>query len=70
MLSFCSPELMYEVAEAVGEEARAHQNYAQGQGIYRAFNGTVCLGPNINIMRHPLWGRNAVSMSSGIDHLP
>ena len=61
---------MYEVAEAVGEEARAHQNYAQGQGIYRAFNGTVCLGPNINIMRHPLWGRNAVSMSSGIDHLP
>jgi hypothetical protein len=56
----CSEEIVYAVAEAISYEVRAHWNGNRRQGKYTTFSGLSCFSPVINIMRHPLWGRNQV----------
>jgi len=60
------------MAQAVGVEARAKHNEYNKQGNYGDHTGCdlfcpsicfaqlSCFAPVINIMRHPLWGRNQV----------
>jgi len=48
------------MAQAVGVEARAKHNEYNKQGNYGNHTGLSCFAPVINIMRHPLWGRNQV----------
>ncbi len=50
-------ELMYEVACAISDEARAKYHEAQRQGDYRRYKGLTFWSPNINIFRDPRWGR-------------
>lgn len=52
--------MIYNVAEATSYEVRAHWNKYSQEGDYQAFIGLSCFSPVINIMRHPLWGRNQV----------
>ena len=56
----CSKELLYEIATATGKETRARNNYYVSKGITADHTGITCFSPLINIMRHPLWGRNQV----------
>ncbi|KAL4233159.1 hypothetical protein ACF0H5_007844 [Mactra antiquata] len=53
-----SPSLMKEVASAISTEVRARNNDFIKRGIYGGHAGLNCFSPVINIMRHPLWGRN------------
>ncbi|OCT92076.1 probable beta-D-xylosidase 5 [Xenopus laevis] len=53
-----SPELVARVANATATEVRAKHNYFMSVGIYDDHTGLSCFSPVINIMRHPLWGRN------------
>ncbi|XP_019615390.1 PREDICTED: probable beta-D-xylosidase 6 [Branchiostoma belcheri] len=53
-----STEVIHAVAEATSREVRAkYNNYTQHQE-YGDHTGISCFSPVINIMRHPLWGRN------------
>ncbi|XP_077869988.1 uncharacterized protein LOC100375243 [Saccoglossus kowalevskii] len=53
-----SPDLLSDVAKAIGLEVRAkHNDYVQ-RGVYQEHTGLSCFSPVINIARHPLWGRN------------
>ena len=56
----CSPPLLHAVAEATGKEVRAKYNDFVKKGQYGDHKGISCFSPVINIMRHPLWGRNQV----------
>ena len=60
LLLFSSVNLIYEVAKATSEEVRAKYNNLTQHGIYRDHGGLSCFSPVVNIMRHPLWGRNQV----------
>ena len=53
-----SRDLVGDMAEAISLEVRAHYNNLSKP---KAFYGITCFSPVINIMRHPLWGRNQVS---------
>ncbi|XP_068125171.1 uncharacterized protein [Hyperolius riggenbachi] len=53
-----SPELVARVANATATEVRAKHNYFMSVGNYDDHTGLSCFSPVINIMRHPLWGRN------------
>lgn len=53
-----SPELIYQVANATATEVRAKHNIFASLGDYRDHTGLSCFSPVLNIMRHPLWGRN------------
>lgn len=53
-----SPKLMRSVASAISTEVRAKNNDFVKRGIYSSHTGLNCFSPVINIMRHPLWGRN------------
>ncbi|KAM4045408.1 uncharacterized protein ACNLHF_009238 [Anomaloglossus baeobatrachus] len=53
-----SPELILKVANATATEVRAKHNYFMSVGNYHDHTGLSCFSPVINIMRHPLWGRN------------
>ncbi|XP_053562988.1 uncharacterized protein LOC128653621 isoform X2 [Bombina bombina] len=53
-----SPELVAKVANATATEVRAKHNYFMSVGNYDDHTGLSCFSPVINIMRHPLWGRN------------
>ena len=48
------------MSEAVSYELRAFYNDDLRQGIHGK-SGLSCFSPVINIMRHPLWGRNQVN---------
>ncbi|XP_071794783.1 uncharacterized protein [Asterias amurensis] len=50
--------VIYEVAKATSEEVRAKYNNLTQHGIYSDHGGLSCFSPVVNIMRHPLWGRN------------
>ncbi|KAM9116612.1 uncharacterized protein ACDP82_017913 [Pangshura tecta] len=53
-----SPELIHRVANATATEVRAKHNYFMSTGNYGDHTGLSCFSPVLNIMRHPLWGRN------------
>lgn len=49
--------LMYRVAVAISDEARAKHHDALRRGIRRQYFGLTFWTPNINILRDPRWGR-------------
>ena len=50
-------ELVFDMATAISDEARAkHHEYAR-QGTYHRYQGLTIWSPNINIFRDPRWGR-------------
>lgn len=49
--------LMYRVACAISDEARAKYHQSQRQEDYRRYKGLTFWSPNINIFRDPRWGR-------------
>ncbi|KAL4221807.1 hypothetical protein ACF0H5_020061 [Mactra antiquata] len=53
-----STQLIFEIAEATGVEVRAKHNDYVKKKEYGDHKGLSCFSPVINIMRHPLWGRN------------
>ncbi len=50
-------ELIYDVASAISDEARAKHHDALRQGIREIYKGLTFWSPNINIYRDPRWGR-------------
>ena len=50
-------ELMYEVAVAISDEARAKYNEYKKFGNTLIYQGLTYWSPNINIFRDPRWGR-------------
>jgi len=48
---------MYDIANAISDEARAKYNSYQQQGKYGIYHGLTFWTPNINIFRDPRWGR-------------
>ncbi|XP_052812007.1 uncharacterized protein LOC128239425 [Mya arenaria] len=53
-----NPQLIFDVAKATGVEVRAKHNDYVKHKQYGDHKGLSCFSPVINIMRHPLWGRN------------
>ncbi|XP_067674571.1 uncharacterized protein [Haliotis asinina] len=51
-------DIIYQVSTATAAEVRAKNNDFKKQGIFHDHTGLGCFSPVINIMRHPLWGRN------------
>jgi beta-glucosidase len=52
-----NPELMYRIATATSDEARAKHHEAARRGIREIYTGLTFWSPNINIFRDPRWGR-------------
>lgn len=50
-------DLMYRVATAISDEARARFNAATAKGYHLQYGGLTFWTPNINIFRDPRWGR-------------
>lgn len=50
-------DLMYEVATAISDEARAKYNEYKKFGGTQIYQGLTMWSPNINIFRDPRWGR-------------
>ncbi|KAJ8314666.1 hypothetical protein KUTeg_006816 [Tegillarca granosa] len=53
-----STDLIHRIAEATSIELRAKHSDFVRKKIYSDHTGLSCFSPVINIMRHPLWGRN------------
>lgn len=52
-----NPDLMYRIAVAISDEARAkHHDFAR-KGFRDGYKGLTFWSPNINIFRDPRWGR-------------
>jgi len=51
------PDLVYRVATAISDEARAKHNEAVKKGNRQQYTGLTFWSPNINIFRDPRWGR-------------
>ncbi len=49
--------LVYDIASATAEEARAKYNVAQKKSEYAIYQGLTFWSPNVNIFRDPRWGR-------------
>lgn len=49
--------LMYEVATAISDEARAKHHEAARRGLHEMYTGLTYWSPNINLFRDPRWGR-------------
>jgi beta-glucosidase len=58
MAATFSREAIYTMAETTSIELRAKYYDYISRGIYGDHRGLSCFAPVINIMRHPLWGRN------------
>jgi beta-glucosidase len=52
-----NPDLIYNVATAISDEARAKYNDAVRRDNRKRFYGLTFWSPNINIFRDPRWGR-------------
>ncbi|ELU08656.1 hypothetical protein CAPTEDRAFT_228276 [Capitella teleta] len=52
-----SPDLAFNMSQAIARELRGFYNTEVKSQIY-GHRGVNCFTPVINIMRHPLWGRN------------
>jgi beta-glucosidase len=50
-------DLIFRMATAISDEARAKFNIAQSIGNYGRYAGLTFWSPNINIFRDPRWGR-------------
>ena len=50
-------DLMYRVADAISDEARAKHNYFIANKVRSIYTGLTFWTPNINIFRDPRWGR-------------
>jgi beta-glucosidase len=50
-------DLIFQVATAISDEARAKFNIAQKMGNFAQYAGLTFWTPNINIFRDPRWGR-------------
>ena len=50
-------DLIFRVASAISDEARAMYNAAQTAGNYKRYAGLTFWTPNVNIFRDPRWGR-------------
>lgn len=61
---FCSPQLLYRVADAIGKEVRAKHNDFVKRGIYASHTGASCFSPVINIVRDGRWGRIEVRLEN------
>lgn len=57
MAASFNTELMYEVATAISDEARAKYNEYKQFGQTEIYQGLTFWSPNINIFRDPRWGR-------------
>lgn len=57
MAASFSPETVYNVFDAVSDEARAKNAYYTSQGSYERYQGLTMWTPTINIYRDPRWGR-------------
>jgi len=57
MAASFNTELMYEVATAISDEARAKYNSYKTFGYTDIYQGLTYWSPNINIFRDPRWGR-------------
>lgn len=51
------PSLIYRVADAISDEARAMYQAAINQGYHEQYGGLTFWSPNVNIFRDPRWGR-------------
>ncbi|MCX6235988.1 MAG: beta-glucosidase, partial [Bacteroidia bacterium] len=51
------PDLMFRVADAISDEARAKHNYFVANNVRSIYTGLTFWTPNINIFRDPRWGR-------------
>ncbi len=49
--------LLYNVFDAVSDEARVKNRMANNSGVYRRYSGLTFWTPNVNIFRDPRWGR-------------
>ncbi len=49
--------LLYEVFDAVSDEARAKNRAFNERGQYKRYQGLTMWTPNVNIFRDPRWGR-------------
>lgn len=52
-----NPDLLFRVAEAISDEARAKHHEAVRKGIREIYTGLTFWSPTINIFRDPRWGR-------------
>ena len=52
-----NPDLLYRVATATSDEARAKHHEALRRDIHRHYSGLTHWTPNVNIFRDPRWGR-------------
>ncbi len=50
-------DLVYRVATAISDEARANYNASIAKGYHLQYSGLTFWTPNINIFRDPRWGR-------------
>ena len=57
MAATFDPALLYEVATAISDEARAKHHESQRRGDRRIYKGLTFWSPNVNIFRDPRWGR-------------
>ncbi len=57
LASSFNTELMYDVATAISDEARAKYNEFKRFGSTEQYQGLTFWSPNINIFRDPRWGR-------------
>ena len=57
MAASFNDSLLYEVFNAVSDEARAKNRDFNSRGEYKRYQGLTMWTPNINIFRDPRWGR-------------
>jgi beta-glucosidase len=57
MAASFNTDLMFEVASAISDEARAKYNQYKTFGSTQIYQGLTMWSPNINIFRDPRWGR-------------
>jgi beta-glucosidase len=57
MAATFDPELLFAVATAISDEARARHHVNAARGNHAAYFGLTFWTPNINLFRDPRWGR-------------
>ena len=57
MAATFDPDLVFQIAEAISDEARAKYNAVREAGSNGKYRGLTFWSPNINIFRDPRWGR-------------